>query len=453
MRSIYQVSVGILLSVCLLVSPIAFAKAHKAPKAPKAYSPPPNIPMTGEVHDPRMAEFDRQMISLMQRWRMKGGASVTIMKDGKILAERGYGWADKDNQQLVYPNSRFRIASASKTFTAVTILHLAQEGKLDLNEPIFNILNDLTPLNNRRLNPQIGQITVMDALQMSSGWFSGGSGHFDPMFGPWPKSVEALLSPELPASCETTTRFMMSMPLRYQPGTHYAYSNLDYCLLGLVVNKVTGSRYGFAGYEQYVRTNLLAPLGIQDMAIGSTQLKYRQPNEVVYYDSASAPVDPTKQSDSFYFPYSTAEILKKNFANGGWVATSRDLATFVQALYHEQILNHKYLGLMQSKPAFVAEVQAREAAKKTAPTKKGKKPVAEPAEKVESYYSMGGIIYWLNGNAYWIQTGSFTGTNALIVTKPNGTTIAVIFNYRPDTYSFLHRFRPELRKVLINNDF
>lgn len=443
MRTLFQISLGILLSVCLISSHAAPAKAHR--------NPPASVPTTGEANGPKMADFDRDFIALFQRWRMQGGASVTVMRDGKVIAERGYGWADKAQQQLVYPNSRFRIASASKTFTAVTILHLAQEGKLDLNEPVFNILNDLKPLNNRRLNPQIGQITVMDLLQMSSGWFSGGSGHFDPMFGPWPKSVEALLSPELPASCETTTRFMMSMSLRYKPGTHFAYSNLDYCVLGLVINKVTGSRYGYAGYENYVKTALLAPLGIQDMFIGSTQTKYRAPGEVTYYGGPAAPVvNSTKPNDSFYFPYSTAEILKKNFANGGWVATSRDLATFVQALYHEQILNHKYLGLMQSKPAFIAEAQAN--AQKKASAKNSKKQ-PQPAEKVDSYYSMGGIIYWLNGKAYWIQTGSFTGTNALIVTKPNGTTIAVIFNYRPDASSFLKRFRPELRRILINSEF
>jgi N-acyl-D-amino-acid deacylase len=381
-----------------------------------------NIPVTGVANDPNMVAFDRQFIPFMKKWQVPG-ASVAIVKNDQTLMTRGYGWVDKEAQQPISPDSLFRVASVSKTFTAVTVLKLAEEGKLRLNEPVFNILNDLKPLHGRLVNPKIYQITVQNLLQMSSGWFTGGAGHFDPLFGPWPKKITDALNPELPASCETTTRFMMSQPLRFKPGTNYAYSNLDYCMLGLVINKVIGSKYGYSGYESYVKNNILSPLGIQNMHIGSTQLKYRVAGEAKYYDTAPHSVE---LASAAYLPYSTDEILKKNFANGGWVATPKDLAIFIQAVRQGHILSKQTLDVMQQKPSFV------------------------PKEKM-SYYTMGGIIYNLNGQRYWIQTGSFTGTNALIVTKPNGTTIAVIFNYRPDTYSFLAKFRPELRRLLINS--
>src|ERR1700738_2578661 len=165
------------------------------------------------------------MSSFMRRWNLPGAALV-VMKNGKVTTARGYGWADMQSRTPVQPNDLFRIASTSKTFTAVTILKLIQEGKLNLDDKVFLILNDLKPLTGRSINPQIYQITVKNLLQMSSGWFNLGAGHFDPMFGPCPKNFLAALSPELPASCATTTRYMMSQPLRHKPGTTYVYSNM-----------------------------------------------------------------------------------------------------------------------------------------------------------------------------------------------------------------------------------
>lgn len=144
----------------------------------------------------------------MRRWNLPGAALV-VMKNGKITTARGYGWADIQSRIPVQPNSLFRIASASKTFAAVTTLKLIQEGKLNLNDKVFVILNDLKPLTGKSINPQIYQITVQNLLQMSSGWFRPGPGHFDPLFGPWPKNFELALSPELPASCQTTVRYMI----------------------------------------------------------------------------------------------------------------------------------------------------------------------------------------------------------------------------------------------------
>lgn len=384
---------------------------------------PSNFPITGTQGNAQLEAFDKRFVPFMKRWSAPGAALV-VMRDGKIIAERGYGWADIQNRIPVQPYSLFRIASVSKTFTAVTILRLIQEGQLHLDDKVFNILNDLQPLNGRSINPQIYQITVKNLLQMSSGWFNPGAGHFDPMFGPWPKSVEAVLSPELPASCETTTRFMMSQSLHHKPGSTYVYSNLDYCILGLIINKVTGTPYGYLGYQNFVRAHILAPVGIHDMMTGSTQLKYRLPNEVNYYQNTRA-VGAQELSNSFYLPYSDTELLKKNFANGGWVASAIDLATFIQAVKHLQILNADYLALMQEKPAFVNP-------------------------KREMYYTMGGIISKAGKEINWIQTGSFTGTNALIITKPDGTTVAVVFNTRPASFSFFSKFRPELRKILMD---
>ncbi len=425
------------LVLCLIFSSLASAAATS------------NIPISGYSNSPNMAAFDQKFINLMRKWSLPGAALVVI-RNGQVIAARGYGWADVSRQEQVQPDSLFRIASVSKTFTAVSILKLAQEHRLNLDDKVFYILNDLKPLNGLAVNPAIYQITVRNLLQMSSGWFAPGS-HFDPLFGPWGGRMRTTLNPELPASCETTTRYMMSMPLKRKPGSAYYYSNLDYCILGLIVDKVTGSKYGYLGYQYFVKSHILAPLQIQDMAIGSTQLKYRLPKEVHYYREPGA-FGMQELANSFYFPYSTAEILRKNFGNGGWVASALDLAKFIQALNNGQILDSATLNVMRSKPAFVksgGSVVVKST--KKSGKKKGKTVTVPAASGGGKYYTMGGIIYNIGGKMYWVQTGSFTGTNALIVTKPDNTTIAVIFNTRPS--GLLSRLRPELRQMLMSSDF
>ncbi len=260
---------------------------------------------------------------------------------------------------------------------------------------------------------------------MSSGWFTPGMGHSDPMFGPWSKRMSTTFNGELPQSCENTVRWMMTMPMPGRPGSQFVYSNLDYCLLGLVINKVTGYPYGHMGYENFVREHLLLPLNISNMRIGSTRLDNILPNEVRYYREQS-PLTAEELMNSSYLPYSNKEVLKKNFSDGGWVASAIDLAKFMHALANYHILSPSSIKAMTNKPRFY---DARK----------------------QDYFTMGMKVYNIKGQTYWIQTGSFTGTNAMVMNKPDGTTIAVIFNSRPSTYTFFTRFRPQLRRLLMSS--
>ena len=87
-----------------------------------------------------MASFDRHITSLMNKYRIPGGA-VAVAKNGKLVLAHGYGMADVEAHQTVSPDSLFRVASLSKPFTAVAVLKLVEQGKLHLDDKPFSMLH------------------------------------------------------------------------------------------------------------------------------------------------------------------------------------------------------------------------------------------------------------------------------------------------------------------------
>src|SRR5437773_1952824 len=97
---------------------------------------------------PALAALDNVMQQALARYSVKGGA-LAIVKDGHLVFARGYGWADAEAQQPMQPDSLFRWASISKTVTAAATIRLVENGKLDLDTPVFNILNEYAPYNGK----------------------------------------------------------------------------------------------------------------------------------------------------------------------------------------------------------------------------------------------------------------------------------------------------------------
>ncbi|HXO20807.1 MAG TPA: serine hydrolase domain-containing protein [Thermoanaerobaculia bacterium] len=191
-------------------------------------------PRTG-TEVPELASFDRIVPSLMAKWGVPG-AAVAVVQEGRLILARGYGWADREARQPVQPDSLFRIASLSKSLTSAAILQLVEEGKLRLDDKAFDLLKDLRPRAGARVNPQLRQITLRNLLQHSGGWDSGKS--FDPMFRS--REIAGAMGVPTPAGPEAIVRYMLDQPLQFTPGTAYAYSNFGYCVLGRVIEKVTG---------------------------------------------------------------------------------------------------------------------------------------------------------------------------------------------------------------------
>ena len=88
---------------------------------------------------PELAAYDRAMLGLMARWGLHG-AALAVAKDGRLVLARGYGLANIEDGEPVQPQSLFRIASVSKPLTAMAILRLVEQGRLDLDASAFGLL-------------------------------------------------------------------------------------------------------------------------------------------------------------------------------------------------------------------------------------------------------------------------------------------------------------------------
>lgn len=376
------------------------------------------IPVICKNENGSNSVFNDRFIDFMQKWQLPG-AAVAIMQNNKMQLSCGYGWANVEHRQPVQPDSIFRIGSVSKTITAIAILRLIQDHKLKLDDKVFAILSDLKPLGKH--NPHVANISIRNLLQMSSGWYSDRPQDYDPLFGPWSVTMLKQFNYQIPPDCRTATRFMMSVPLQFKPGSEFSYSNLNYCVLGLVINKLS-QQEGADGYEAYIKQSMLEPLNIKSMQLGSTRIENKMPQEVnYYYDGTNKTTAEDVDRILDGLPYSQTELLKKNYADGGWIASAPDLAKLMQALSSNQILHAEIFNLMKQKPAY---------------------------SKVDSGYPAMGWdeVSKINGHTYWSKTGRFTGTHAFIMQGDNGVSYAVLFNTKPGNWM---QFTKELQQLLL----
>ena len=229
-----------------------------------------------------MINVDKVFSNFMDDWNLPGG-SIAIVKDGRLVYARGFGYADKESRELVKPEHLFRMASISKPITSIAIMKLIDEGVINVDAKVFGhdgILNG--PDYNTILDPRVKNITVRHLLQHTSGWGFINSNQ-DPMFSN--KHIAQRMNMKPPVDSVTVIKFMLiTQRLNNEPGTHYFYSNFGYCILGRIIESVSGKNY-----ENYVKTELLNPLGIAEMQLGQNFYENRASNEVKYYDFPGGP--------------------------------------------------------------------------------------------------------------------------------------------------------------------
>lgn len=344
-------------------------------------------PVTGTAI-PGMVSFDRLITQLMAKWQVPGSVAA-VANSGRLVLLRGYGRADVGLDQSIQPDSLFRIASLSKPITAAAILKLVEDGQLDLDAKAFTILDHLRPAGGTIADPRVSEITVRHLLQHAGGWDRTKSG--DPTNG---------------APCDAIIRSVLSRPLDFAPGTDYAYSNVGYCVLGRIIEKVAGR-----SYEVYVKSQVLSQMGISRARI---RRRDRDPAEVRYYLPADSPrCPPSGQGPCLYRDGS----LENADSYAGWIASAPDLLRFVTALDGSRppaFFKPETLRLMVSRP--------------TIPRWAGS----------PGFYSLGWNVQPSGTDAVWSHEGSQPGSTALLVRAAQGRAWVVLFNLQPqDWRSFM----------------
>ena len=339
---------------------------------------------------------------MLEEWEVPG-ASIAITRDGKLVLARGYGLANVENGEPVEPDSLFRIASISKPITAVAVLQLVEQGILDLDERVFEVLEEFEPPREATRDPRLDEITVRHLLQHSGGWDRDKS--YDAM---WIAGrVQRELGVSAPILCGDVIRFMLGQPLDFDPGSQYAYSNFGYCLLGRVIEEKTGRPY-----EEYVREAVLKPIGITRMRIGGTLLEDRAEGEVTYYgypglEQAYSVIPGTPELVPW--PYGGFH-LKTMDAHGAWIASAIDLLRFTMSVDGSRpppVLESATVKSMVSRPD---------------------PPLWEDSAY---YYGMGWGVRPITDQANWWHSGGQPGTISLLVRTYHGFAWAALFNSRP----------------------
>ena len=348
---------------------------------------------------------------LMEEFILKNeipGASVAVAKDGRLVYARGFGYAEVDKKKPVQPNSLFRIASISKPFTAVAILQLIEQNKIGLHTPVFELLPHKPHLaKGANTDPRLNQITIAHLLRHQGGWNRKET--IDPLFHPI--EISTALGKNPPATQDDVISFMMGWQLDFDPGKDYKYSNLGYCLLGRVIEQITGK-----SYEQYMVNEFLKPIGIKSMQLGKTLLIDRAENEVRYYpkgDKYGIAVTGESIGTKVLWPYG-AWYLESLDSLGGWIASATDLVKFGSAVdqYEKSnILKEKTIRAMIERP-------------KNGHFGNHKKDEPDP-----TYYGYGWSVRPMkDGKTNRWHTGSLSGTSTILVMRHDGLCWAVLFN-------------------------
>ena len=319
-----------------------------APLPPRGGTGAPETPiLTG------WAAFD----DALDRSVLSGGSdavSVAVSIDGEIVHQAAMGARVPDTLDVVETSDKFRIASISKTITAITVLQLVEEGLVGLDDPIGSVVADAVGVPSP--SGGVAELTVRKLLTHTSGFPA-----YENLF--FRKQVE---------SCEEAAAVGVSRSLQ---GAGFRYSNMNFCVLGLLIEQLTGR-----DYEQVVYERLLTPLGISGMRLAPTSDP--GPGEVVHRSVPGR---------------NYMEVLG---GAGAWVASPTDLVTIFDSLD---------LDTPGWKPLDAGTV----AAMKTA----ANDPLAP-----DRGYGMGVILY---GGGAAGHTGTIESTHAMVLDRADNVTWAV----------------------------
>ncbi|HEX7315746.1 MAG TPA: serine hydrolase [Pyrinomonadaceae bacterium] len=238
--------------------------------------------------------------------------AILVARDGKVLLSKGYGMADVENDVPNTAETRFRLGSITKQFTAAAVLLLQERGKLSVQD---SICKHVAPC------PEAWQpVTIHHLLSHTAGM---------PNFTNFNEFPDYLKTKRDPTTVESLIARFRDRPLDFKPGENWKYSNSGYALLGHVVEKVSGK-----SYESFLRENVFEPLKM-------TNTGYDHADEIVKRRAHGyAPGPEGRVVNASYIDMSIP------FAAGGLYSTVGDLFIWDQALYGEKLLKKSSLDAM-----------------------------------------------------------------------------------------------------------
>jgi CubicO group peptidase (beta-lactamase class C family) len=238
--------------------------------------------------------------------------AVLVAKDGKPVFEHAYGLADRAHNTPNTVDTRFRIGSMNKMFTATSIMQLVQAGKIDLDKPFGTYLTDYP---NKSVS---SAVTIRQLLT-----HTGGTGD---IFGPEFDKNRLKLR-----TLQDYIDLYGNRPLRFKPGSKWEYSNFGFILLGAIVAKVSGQ-----DYYDYVRDHIYTPAGMASTA--------SDPEDV---NVSNRSIGYMMGPDGKWRP-NTDTLPYRGTSAGGGYSTVGDFLQFANALLAHKLLNATYTQMMTS---------------------------------------------------------------------------------------------------------
>jgi D-alanyl-D-alanine carboxypeptidase len=333
-----------------------------------AASPPAAARSSPGAAQESWTRFDALIADHLLRGNQAVGVAVSV--DGQVVHAAALGTRTPDDPaDPVVPGDRFRVASVSKVVTATVVLRLVADGHFGLDEPVLGrlALATATPLG----DPAMEAITVRQLLSHTSGIPKYRDQFFDGTF----------------TSCRAAAAFGLARGLAHRPGTRHDYSNLNYCLLTLLIEDVTGKPY-----EQAVTELLLVPLGISGMRLAGTVDP--RPDEVVHVSGNGR------------------TYMEALAGAGAWVATPADMVRILDSLDPASPGWHAL-------PDDLALLMRQPIAGVTYP---------EPWER---QYGLG-VVVWPDGS--WGHSGTVENTHTMLARRADGVTWCILVSGdHPDT--------------------
>jgi D-alanyl-D-alanine carboxypeptidase len=223
---------------------------------------------------------------------------LAVVKDGKVIVAKGYGVSDGEGGVMASANTGFQIASVTKQFTAVGIMKLIEDGKLSLNDTLGKYLTDVPA--------KWSGVTIRQLLNQVSGipnYTEGGK----------------LVQTKNYSHAEILD-LVKDVPPAFEPGTKWQYSNTNYFLLGMIIEKVSGK-----SYPDYMRDRVFKPLGMTSTVVNTSGLKI---------DNAAF----AHKLDAGVWKHVVMDDPSQPFAAGAIVSTPADMAKWAIAQSDTKLL-------------------------------------------------------------------------------------------------------------------